>query len=171
MFSNHNRGQTGETITWLVATVIIVVILIISVFVTQVFSNSSNSEIKENSVADVLASKSFFSYLLMKDSNGKIVFEQLKDEENLNEFNGNLGLKIFEEFYERDVFLEEYNAVWIGIVLDRKLLPALKNDYFNERPVSSTGGDINHKSVSLIIQEFSLTQNKSVQMILKGWSK
>ena len=64
----NKTAQAGDTITWLVATVVIIVVLSISVFASSFFFdknkilNSKNFKSK-----DTLASKSLFSYVLTKD--------------------------------------------------------------------------------------------------------
>ena len=103
------KGEVGETVTWIIATVIIIVVLLISISatVTGILDFKNFNYIKK---ADVLASKSFFSYLLTESDEGISVYEQLGSEDNLNEFNGVLAFGIFEEFYEK-----EYEDVWVGI--------------------------------------------------------
>ena len=134
---NKKLGQIGKTITWIVATVIIIMILIVSILVsTSYLGGSKKADFSKQT--DILASKSFFAYLLTEEGSSTI-YEQLKEDggENLNEFNGNLALKIFKEFYE-----EDYEDVWLGIIFNRILLPAKSNDYFGRRPTGVKGGDV-----------------------------
>ncbi len=107
--SNNKLGQVGETVTWIVATVIIVIILFVSIFIASVYLGNGK-EFKFVRQADPLATKSFFSYLLTKNNDGKTVYEQVKKEKNLNDFNGNLAVNIFKEFYNK-----EYQQAWVGI--------------------------------------------------------
>ena len=60
------KGQIGETMTWFVATVVVIVILSVSIFVAQIYSDSSE-KFYSHSIVDILATKSFFSYLLTED--------------------------------------------------------------------------------------------------------
>jgi len=53
------RGQVGETITWIVATVIIISILGISLFVSEFYVGQSK-EVDQTTQVDILVSKSFF---------------------------------------------------------------------------------------------------------------
>lgn len=157
------NAQIGETVTWIVATVIIVLILAVSIFVSS-FSFKDAKEISLLKRTDVLASKSLFSYLLTKDAQGNTVYWQLKNQENLNEFNGNLGKSIFQEFYDN-----EYVDIWLGIIVDRTLLPAMSNKFFGNRPTGvratseiSTKG----KFVSSISEEIYLNEGKSLELVL-----
>lgn len=150
------RAQIGETITWIVATIIIISILGITFFVAEI-SLGKNKNIKQTTQADILVSKSFFSYLLTDD-----IYNQLKTEENLNNVSGDLALKIFEEYYG-----EEYVKVWVGIVLDRTLFPYKQNDYFGIRPTEIRGGDLYQKSIPHIIEKISLDENRTIQTVLK----
>jgi hypothetical protein len=158
----NKKATVGETVTWLVATIIIVVILIFSVVILGAFFNNDKG-IKLEGV-DLLASKSFYSYLLTEDASGEIVYNQLRDVGNLNEFNGELGKEIFEEFYG-----EEYLSVWIGFFINRTFLPYVKNDYFGTRPTTVRGGDVyfGERFVPHIIDSIQLDENKSVELVLK----
>ena len=153
-------GEVGETVTWMVATIAIVVILFIAVFVSSVyFNNQKKASPLENS--DYLAASSFNSWLLTENSTGTMVYEQVKSEEDLNDFNGNLALSIFENFYRG-----EYFDVGIGIVVDRTLLPYETNTYFGTRPTSARGGDINRRTVSNIVEGFILSNEKTLELVL-----
>lgn len=159
----NKKAQTGEAITWLVATVIIVLILAISIFVSSLsFKNAKDIGFFKKT--DTLASKSLFSYLLTKDTEGNNVHTQLKNQENLNEFNGNLGKEIFQKYYG-----SEYEDVWVGIILDRDLLPALPNDFFGRRPSGiRPSGEISTKGkyVSSISEKIYINENKILELIL-----
>jgi hypothetical protein len=158
----NKKAQTGETITWVVATVIIILILAISLLVSSFYFKAAK-DIGFFKKTDTLASKSLFSYLLTKDTDGNNVHTQLKNQENLNEFNGNLGKKIFQEYYG-----SEYEDVWVGIILDRELLPALPNDFFGRRPsgVRPTGEISAKKYVSSISEKIYINENKILELIL-----
>ena len=127
-FRKNKLAQTGDTITWLVATVVIMVILGISIFATSL-AFKKDEGVKTIKKTDVLVAKSLFSYVLTQDGDGKIIVEQIKEENNLNEFNGNLGLKIFEAFYK-----EEYKKIWLGTISNKEGQQglSLQNNYFGK---------------------------------------
>ena len=154
----QKRGQAGETVTWIVATVIIVIILFVSIFIASVYLGGGKefSFIKQ---ADSLATKSFFSYLLTKDNQGKTVYEQMKDEENLNSFNGNLAVGIF-KVYEKD-----YPVVWVGLALAHNVPPYVSNDYFGGGNIKVRVEDSNIRSVLPIIEDVPLNEKKSIEII------
>src|SRR3989344_3449581 len=116
----NKKAQTGDTITWLVATVVIVVVLAVSIFAASAFFHNEK-DLKSNyfKSVDTLASKSLFSYTVTKDASGKLVYQQLKEEENLNYFNGNLALKVFRGLFQKD-YLNNPNNIWLGFVINRK---------------------------------------------------
>ncbi len=162
------KGEVGETVTWIVATVIIIVVLLISIFatVTGILDFKNFNYIKK---ADVLASKSFFSYLLTESDAGTSVYEQLGSEDNLNEFNGVLALSIFDEFYE-----EEYADVWLGVQdVSEWQGPAseggfLKNNYFGDSSsdwLNFVGSGFVEGGIII-----SLNTNKNVILILNDYT-
>jgi hypothetical protein len=159
----NKKAQIGETITWVVATIIIIVVLVFSIFIAGIyFEKGKTLESSSLESKDVLASKSLFSYLLTPSGEGK-VYDQLKVEENLNKSTGELAQKIFKELYETD-----YEDIWLGFVLDRVLLSAKSNDYFGSKPLGVRGGDISFGSrfVSRISEEIRLNENKSLELYL-----
>ncbi len=146
---NKKLGQIGKTITWVVATVIIIVILFISIFVaTSYLGGSKKADFSKQS--DILASKSFFAYLLTEDTGGQTIYEQLRDEENLNDFNGNLALNIFEEFYRKDY----PHTIWL--VVYSKPHDIITNTYFPKPPICGRG----------IQEEIELEENKYILLTL-----
>jgi hypothetical protein len=156
-------GQVGETVTWMVATIIIIVVLLISISATVIgiFDFKNFNYIKKT---DVLASKSFFSYLLTESGEGTHIYEQLGSEDNLNEFNGELAVNIFKEFYEGE---KEYLEVWIGIFHNRVPFHYEGNEYFGSRPSIYRGGLFGSRVVVLhITEQIILNENKSVEMAL-----
>ena len=159
------KAQVGETMTWVVATIIIIVILTISIFVSTAYLGGGKN-VNFFKRTDVLVSKSLFSYLLTNDSEGSLVYNQLRNEENLNEFNGNLAINIFQKFYG-----EEYGAVWLGFVLegiDSSGEPnSLSNEYLGSRPKNigfrNTKAEFTNPKVS---EEIQLNENKFVEFVL-----
>ena len=153
----YKKAQIGETMTWIIATVIIILILVISITISN-FSFGKDRNLKVEQDSDILASKSMFAYLLTSDS-GKTVYSQIKEEGNLNDFNGNLAVKIF------NPFSEEYAGIWFGITDQRDAFPTVSNDYFltrrgiGENPYSRNNPDI-------ILEEISLDENRTVALVL-----
>ena len=160
--TTDKKAQIGETITWLVATVIIIVILIFSIFVTGLVGKNKEFQILPKK--DLLATKSLSSYLLTQDDSGKKVFEQLKDKENLDEFfnnfSGPLAVRVFKGLYKKDY---PY-AVWFGF--DFEGFGIRKNDYFGTRPIDVRGGDISKRFVSFISEEIYFNTDKYLRLIL-----
>ena len=125
----NRRAQIAETMTWFVATIAVVVILTISILFSSFFFEK-DVEVNNIATVDVLASKSLFSYALTEDSSsssGKKVYEQIKEENSLNKFNGELAKKIF-RLYERDY---PY-LIWLGF-------PGQENVYFGTPPSMRVG--------------------------------
>ena len=131
LLNKNNRGQTGETITWIVATVIIIVILLVSILIASVYLGNAK-KFSLTKQADSLASKSFFSYLLTKDSTGVNVYEQLKKEQldskiKLGDNVKNLGEKVFSPYRTNyGVFVRLTNKVgdnWAEIIEPKTIIP------------------------------------------------
>jgi len=104
----NKSGQISEGITWIVATIAIIVILLFSVFLSSFFFSSKDS-VRNNFFSSNIYQKSFLSYLSTKDPSGKFVVSQIKEENDLNNFNGNLAEKVFKGIYE-----EKYD-IWVGV--------------------------------------------------------
>lgn len=78
--SGKNKGQVGETMTWMVATIIIIVILGISIFATQFIINPDKEiTYSEDKEKDLFATKSIIAFL----KNEKNV-ELLKNKDYVN---------------------------------------------------------------------------------------
>ena len=168
IFLKDKRGQIGETMTWIVATVIIIVILLISIFVATSYLGKNKGADFLAKRSDLLASESFFAYVLTENAEGQTVYEQLKNQDNLNDFNGDLAIKIFDELYG-----EEYPEVWIGIAIGIAVSPSIKNEYFGSKPALK-GGDpkypfaesIKKPDKPYISQRVNLNESKSVELVL-----
>ncbi len=154
----NKNAQIAETMTWVVATIVIIVVLSFSILVSVNIFDDKEFEVKRNS--DLLATKSLTSFLLT-EKDGKKVFEQLKEEENLNDFNGNLALKIFQDFYEKDY------DVWLGFVYPEKIIGYWKKNDFFSRPRIQKGGDIGLGYRYFIIEEIKLTNEKSIELMIE----
>lgn len=155
---NNKSGQVGETVTWLVATVIIVVILSASIFVSTI-GPWGKKDVPLSEDVDYLTSKSFFSYVLTEETEGTSVYNSFKEKGNFTEFSGELALKVFDGFYG-----EEYLDIWVGVNFEG--FGVRKNDYFGNRPVNLRGGDLHQRTVSNILEEVLLTENKTIELAL-----
>ncbi len=150
----NKKAQVGETMTWIIATIVIIVVLVISIFVTNfVFGGGKTFNIFHST--DSVATKSLSAYLLTLDNSGKKVFDQLKDEEDLskffNNFSGSLAVRIFEGLYEKD-----YPArIWLGLYTPVGYSSITrKNEYF---------GGPGHRGVS---EEIQLKDEKYLMLTL-----
>lgn len=149
--ARNRKAQVATTITWIVATIIIIVILGISMLVTAAFGKRTYNDNDLNERTDLLIAKSLFSYLLTKDSSGKLIFEQLSEQENLNDFNGNLALNVFKKLYSKDYPYE----IWFGIRYNR--LGQNKNNFFGKASTEPGFG---------VGEEIKINQGKSIILTL-----
>jgi len=156
-FGNRD-GQVGETVTWLVATVVILVVLIIAIFASSFYFDGKNKSVSGNE-NDFSASISFFSWLLTEDDSEISVYRQLDIEGDLNEFNGNLAKEIFDSLYE-----PEYIYVWVGV--DFKGVGFRKNDYFGVRLSTIAGNELNRKIIPRLTERVIVNENKTVELVL-----
>ncbi len=134
----NKRGQIGETMTWVVATIIIIVILTLSVFIAGGSDRAKkvaglDKTVKNIPGMDKSISKSLFSYLLTK-KNQEIIFNQIKQSGDFNSLNGKLAVDIFQDFYKDDYQI----AMWI----DNK-----KNSYFSN--IIASPKDLSFNKVKL----------------------
>lgn len=167
------KAQIGETITWVVATIIVIVILVVAIFIvsSSPFKGGKKFEYK-NTKTDLLVTKSFMGYLLSKDSSGVQVFEQLKDKKTyledpkeggkIEKSNLDLAMKIFPVLYG-----EEYSDnFWIGIVKEECGWNKFKGS--NEQPSCSP---IQRKSftigyIRISCDRVNLKEDNTVELIL-----
>jgi len=162
MFNKNKKAQIGETLTWVVATIVIIVILGVSIFIVSIHLKDKKFVIDKKS--DLIATKSLTAYLLIPHpETGKNIYTELRDGDNLNDFNGPWALKIFKEFYEKDY----PGVVWLGFVLDRTLLPYVGNDYFGKPPTNlrPSGPGMAHH-VSYISEKIQLNKDKELELVL-----
>ncbi len=155
------RAQIGETMTWVVATIIIIAILGISIFIASAkFNKDKTPDLQSVSRTDTLASKSLFSYVLTKNSTGQTVYEQLNGYNNLNDFNGNLAGAIFNGFYGKT-----YAKKWVGVIYDTNFTGD-KNLYFGEEPSLTREGNRVTTQLYYFLQDIQLTPTKNLEMVL-----
>lgn len=132
-FRKNKRGQVGDTITWVIASLIIIAVLIFSVsiasgsdWVKQVIDLDKSVDYVKT--VDSIAEKSLYGYLLTVSSGEKIVFDDLEEDQDLDPYTGDLAENIFKELYGKDYPV----AVWLGMNFEGKG----NNFYFGERPAT-----------------------------------
>ncbi len=153
---NNKRAQLGDTITWFVATIAIVLILSVTIIVSSL-AFKGVGEVKATRTTDVLISKSFYSYALTKDSEGKNVYEQTRDAGKLEDFNEELGKKIFVDIFStKDIFFIS-KPVWIGVYPPSSVTGS---SYFG--PTNPIGYSTE------LTEEFELGENKHLQLVFSG---
>jgi len=83
MLNNKNKGQVGETMTWVVATIIIIAILIISIYAASILANTKKTLLyqKEKTESDLLMEKSLFAYFLSDGEKKNLIYNKLKQQE------------------------------------------------------------------------------------------
>jgi len=115
----YKKAAVGETIHWVVATLVIIVILVASIFIAS-FLREKKFLGGEGSLEgnDLLVVKSLSGYLLTQDS-GEIIFEQLVAENDshnikpiLTGFKCDLAKSIFMNLYKENY---QADSVWLGI--------------------------------------------------------
>jgi len=86
MLNKNNKAQIGETITWLVATIIIIVILAISVFITSASRLKDKDNLKLiDKQKDFIATKSIVNFLIENFDLVKVSIESKSYYESLEE--------------------------------------------------------------------------------------
>ena len=80
---NNKTAQVGETMTWVVATIIIIAVLIVSIYAASLLANTKKtlSYEKEKSESDLLMEKSLFAYFLVDDTKKDFIYNKLKQQE------------------------------------------------------------------------------------------
>ena len=151
------KAQIGETLTWIVATVIIIVILVISIFVSSFFKKRIYHDFSFRGSSDLIVSKSLTAYLLTSSSGGRI-FEELGNE-NIYAFNENLAKKIFDGFYQEDYGLQR----WIGVVQNNGNL--LKKGIIGGRRPISGAQEGTRKVNPAISERIFLTKENILELI------
>ena len=98
MLNKNKRGQVGETITWVVATLIIIVLLLISIYAATLLAKKNVIHYGEESRAqDVVMESSLFAYFWITEPVAKAkVLAGLLNMDEQGMFYGEFNLK-FEE--------------------------------------------------------------------------
>ena len=129
MLTKNKKGQVGETMTWIVATLIIIVVLTISIYVSSVLGEAksiipqTDSFGRDNLIEKSLTKKSMFSFLLTKGPGDEIIYDELIKNRELSEFSKELGKKVFREQIE-----ESGRSILERIKLDKETEVELKFD-------------------------------------------
>lgn len=106
---NNKRAQIGETMTWVVATIIILVILAIAIYAASIMSLATRTINVGADESSVLLKKSLYGYLLTRDSEGERVLDKLS-KGSIDTFSKDLGDKVFvdlTDFLEFSLGLDE----------------------------------------------------------------
>jgi|TARA_B100001971_G_scaffold201305_1_gene213880 hypothetical protein len=150
----YKKAQVGETMTWVVATIIIIVILLFSIFIASI-NQGKNKDISRlpDKQKDLLAKKSLVAYLSTGD-----IYSQLKDKKDFDKNNGDLAQRIFKELYEKD-----YDEVWLGFIIDK--IPK-DNNYFEKEKVGSYWGGIKKETYNYVLEDIQLNEDERLKLIL-----
>jgi hypothetical protein len=78
------RGQIGETITWIIATVVIIGVLIFFIYLSVLISKTKiiqtlNLQLDVSEKSELLTQKNLFSYQLTNDLNKEMIENILKE--------------------------------------------------------------------------------------------
>ena len=119
MLIRNKKAQIGETMTWVVATIIILVVLVLFVAFSaiiagkkvatldfQVSRDLNLAELGDEKNSDLLAMKSFSAYLL---TNKGGVYEELKVDLAFNDNTGPLSVAIY-NFIPKTAFLSTFRG-------------------------------------------------------------
>jgi hypothetical protein len=147
----NKRGQVAETITWVVATLIILILLIISAFLASFLGHSKNFPSATGS--DLLADKSLTAYLLTKNTQGIPIYSTISTEGQFNTFNGLLAQQIFLNLYSNFY----HDRLYLGVL-------GQDNNYFNS-------GAISHKvfEPGFVFYSIYIGNNKFIQFTALPW--
>ena len=151
MLDNKN-AQIGETVTWVVATVIIIIILIFSTYIASILASASgtrNFDFKKTT--DLVAFESFQAYL-RTDVGGQMRYLKLQGAQDLDQQDCDAEKDIFEKVYK-----ERYNYVFL-----------MMGSFFGCR---DSNGSLNVNLFSgpdIVSESIKLGQNKEVEITF-GW--
>ena len=142
------KAQVGETMTWVVATIIIIVILGFSLFIAGASDLARgilnlDKRVEYNEKIDRVSLKSLNNFMLTEVDNER-VYDYLKDNKALERDDvGELSKKVFM------IYNESYNKIWFGVsTLDHGVIGSSLNGkdnlYFGKKPgvVYAPGGNI-----------------------------
>ena len=96
LLRNKKRGQVAETVTWLVATIVILVILSIAIYTASALSKTNRAVTVSADDSPILLKKSLYGYLLTEEG-GKNVFSKLEEIGSLDTSSKELGKRVFKD--------------------------------------------------------------------------
>jgi len=157
------RGQVGETMTWMVGTIVIIVILLVSIFIVSVLGGKER-EIGGEGEGERILGKSLLGYFGTEDKNsGELIYTQLEKEGAFNPSTGKLAQDVFEGIYHNTGL---YSGVWAGF-FEGWFQPYESNDYF-ERRISTNrdGKSIFHTNLKYISESVNINKEKGMEVRL-----
>ena len=132
------RGQVAETTTWIVATVIIIVILVVSLYAAAGLSKAvkavnarSSSTFLKGKNADLMLKQSLFGFLATKNSDGKIIYQDISENKKISDE---------EKIFAKSVFVNvnsKENAIMISINGIQSLLTEKKLSSFGSKRIET----------------------------------
>ena len=160
------RGQVGETMTWMVGTLVIIVILIVSIFIVSgldFFKDLRKIEVEND--GGRIAGKSLLGYLLTEDKNiGEPIYVQLEREGEFNPSSGKFGLDVFKGIYEGK---GDYSKVWVGFFEEKIFQPYDSNDYFGMRVATNKEGKtLFHVGLEYVSERVKINEDKRMEVML-----
>jgi len=149
----NKKAQLGETMTWIVATLIIIIVLAISISVTSLNSGKKKIIIFEKS--DLYAVKSVSAYMLTND------FYHELSEGDFNKKNGDFAFNLFTRLFSGVYPSGIGRGIWFGFVSGKY---KDSNDYFGKRLDPPAGFGEGTIGVRYINEEFKLRE-KEMELI------
>ena len=117
----QKRGQVAETVTWLVATILILIILSISVYTASVLSKTNRAVTISVEEYPILLKQSLYGFLFTRDTSGKRVFEQIEESGGLDLFSKDLGEKVFKDPSGEFDFSLKFDTKYISGSVDEEI--------------------------------------------------
>lgn len=95
----NKKAQIGETMTWVIATIIIIAILVFSIYASSLLAKTKKTIFyKDKRESDLIMEKSLFAYFSLDDEGKTLIYNRLKQQEfyadfdaKIDEINGVLG--------------------------------------------------------------------------------
>ncbi len=151
MFHKNKKAQIGETMTWVIATIVIIVILVFSIFISSFIGRGRDKMFPATGdFRNLIEAKSISGFLLTENDYGERIFDQILEEGDLNDFNGPIGVAIFENYeienYDRvkHYSIDENDKYIRGVFLTLKSMKSnrwpltfgfsVRKEYFAELP-------------------------------------
>lgn len=140
MLETDLKGQVGESLTWIVATIVIVIVLIVGIYLTGaggIVKGVLNKDVHYIRTVDRFADKSLNGVLLSSHQESGIIYNKLRQEGTLVEQDKESAMLSTRVF--RDLYNLQYREIWFGVsTLDEGLLDSTyngrSNEYFGSKP-------------------------------------